>query len=125
MHKPCSEPFAMMGRALAATMLVLVTGAAGAQQAKPVKQPSPNPLDTIMNSHLWADVPEAKDFVRSSRPPSSTLDYKPFTAQVHDVERPKTRDAAGLKGLEQELDHAQSRNKQAGSTLNRAPKPGE
>jgi hypothetical protein len=73
---------------------------AHAQQAKT----GGSPLDTLMQSKLWADVPEAKDFVRETRPPPDSLAYQPVTGS--DPERPKPRSKAELQALESELEHA-------------------
>lgn len=80
-----------------------------------------SPLDTLMNTRLWADVPEAKDFVRESRPPSGSLSYQPLTGV--DPERPKPRTEEELKALESELDQAAARNSRRGGNLGR-PKAG-
>ncbi len=69
-----------------------------------------SPLDTIMSTHLFADVPEAKDFVRESRPPPETLDYQPLTGP--DREGPKLKTKDELKALESELETAAARNEQ-------------
>ncbi|VFU08940.1 conserved protein of unknown function [Methylocella tundrae] len=68
------------------------------------KNPTGSPLDTLMKTRLWADVPEAKDFVRQSRPPQDTLDYRPTTGT--DPERPKPRTKAELDALQSELESA-------------------
>jgi hypothetical protein len=69
-----------------------------------------SPLDTIMSTHLFADVPEAKDFVRESRPPPNTLDYLPLTGP--DREGPKLKTKDELKALETELESAGVHNEQ-------------
>jgi hypothetical protein len=69
-----------------------------------------SPLDTIMSTHLFADVPEAKDFVRESRPPPDTLDYQPLTGP--DREGPKLKTKDELKALESELEAAAVHNEQ-------------
>jgi hypothetical protein len=66
------------------------------------------PLDTLMHTKIWADVPEAKDFVRETRPPPDSLAYQPVTGT--DPERPKLRSKAELKALESELEGAASHN---------------
>ena len=63
-----------------------------------------SPLDTIMNTKIWADVPEAKDFVRDSRPPADSLSYQPLNGV--DPERPKPRSKAELQALQGELEQA-------------------
>jgi hypothetical protein len=69
-----------------------------------------SPLDTIMNTHLFADVPDAKDFVRESRPAPDALDYLPLTGP--DREGPKLRTKDELKALESELESAAVHNEQ-------------
>ncbi len=75
-----------------------------AQEAKP----GGSPLDTLMHTKIWADVPEAKDFVRETRPPPDSLAYRPVTGT--DPERPKLRSKVELESLESELERAASHN---------------
>lgn len=83
--------------------------AAPAQKTRiKTKNPTGSPLDTLMKTRLWADVPTAKDFVRQSRPPQDTLDYRPTTGT--DPERPKPRTNAELDALKSELESAAARN---------------
>ena len=70
-----------------------------------------SPLDTILSTHFFADVPEAKDFVRDSRPPPGTLDYQPVTGPGR--EGPKLKNKDELKALESELEKAAARNEEA------------
>ena len=77
---------------------------AHAQEAKP----GGSPLDTLMHTKIWADVPEAKDFVRETQPPPDSLAYQPVTGT--DPERPKLRSKAELEDLESELEGAAARN---------------
>lgn len=73
----------------------------------------PSPLDTLMHTKIWADVPEAKDFVRETRPPPDNLTYQPVTGT--DPERPKLKSKAELEALESELELSTARNnKKAG-----------
>jgi hypothetical protein len=66
-----------------------------------------------MHTKIWADVPEAKDFVRETRPPPDSLAYQPVTGT--DPERPKLRSRAELEALESELTRGLSHNdRQAG-----------
>jgi hypothetical protein len=69
-----------------------------------------SPLDTIMSTHLFADVPEAKDFVRESRPPPEALDYQPVTGA--DREGPKLKNKDELKALQSELETAAAHNEE-------------
>jgi hypothetical protein len=80
-----------------------------AQEAKP----GGSPLDTLMHTKIWADVPEAKEFVRDTRPPPDSLAYQPVTGT--DPERPKLRSKTELEALESELERAAAHNdKKAG-----------
>jgi hypothetical protein len=63
-----------------------------------------SPLATIMQTKLWADTPEPKDFVKDHRPPAESLKFQPLTGT--DPERPKVRTPAELKDLETELEAA-------------------
>jgi hypothetical protein len=96
------------------TILTLVMSGANASAQTPGNQPvsavpskpRPNPygspLDTLMSTHLWADVPPARDFVKTSRPDPAKLEYTPLTGQ--DPTRPTPRDAAGVAALQAELE---------------------
>ncbi len=83
-------------------------------EPKPKKERHRNtPLDTIMQTRIWADVPEAKDFVKEHRPDREKLKYQPVTGT--DPERPKPRTPAELKDLESELETARvNTDKRAG-----------
>lgn len=61
-----------------------------------------------MHTKIWADVPEAKDFVRDTRPPPDSLAYRPVTGT--DPGRPKLRSKAELEDLESELERAAAHN---------------
>lgn len=78
---------------------------AHAQQAKTT---GGSPLDTLMSTRIWADVPEAKDFVRAARPAPDSLTYQPVTGT--DPERPKLRNETELKALASELESALAQN---------------
>jgi hypothetical protein len=67
-----------------------------------------SPLDTLMHTKIWADVPEAKDFVRETRPPPDSLGYQPVTGT--DPERPKLRSKVELEALKNELERAAAHN---------------
>lgn len=79
-------------------------------QPKPGSKQSPQPygggtpLDVILNTRFWTDVPEAKDFVKATRPPEDTLEYQPTAGK--DIVRPKLRTSAELKDMEEELERA-------------------
>lgn len=69
------------------------------------------PLDTLMKSHLTTTVPEAKDFVRESRPDAKALDYTPLSGEsAPDPDRPKPRDKANVEALQAELERDGARN---------------
>jgi hypothetical protein len=85
--------------------LVLVSGSFALAQ-DPAKPDSP--LDTIMKTRIWADVPEAKDFVRQTRPSSDALDYQPTNGVS--AERPALRTKGELEAMQAELEGAGSRN---------------
>ena len=74
-----------------------------------------------MQTRLWADVPEAKDFVRKARPPQDTLDYKPTTGSY--PKRPKPRTPAELDALKSELESAARRNQARAGQLKSAKAP--
>jgi hypothetical protein len=86
-----------------------------------------SPLATIMQTRIWADTPEPKDFVKDHRPPASRLNYQPLTGS--DPERPKLRTPAELKDLETELEAARVKaDKKAGikpaaAVVSNKPKP--
>lgn len=75
-----------------------------AQEAKP----GGSPLDTLMRTKIWADVPDAKDFVRETRPPPDSLAYQPVTGT--DPARPKLRSKAEIEALQSELERAAAHN---------------
>ncbi len=80
-----------------------------------------------MQTRIWADTPEPKDFVKDHRPPASRLNYQPLTGS--DPERPKLRTPAELKDLETELEAARVKaDKKAGikpaaAVVSNKPKP--
>lgn len=82
-----------------------------AKSAHPKFNPYQSPLATIMQTHLKADVPEAHDFVRESRPDAKTLDYSPLQSQLGpDPIRPKPRDGANISALQAELEASIAHN---------------
>ncbi len=81
----------------------------------------PSPLDTLMHTKIWADVPEAKDFVRETRRPPDNLTYQPVTGT--DPERPKLKSKAELEALENELERAATRNNKKAGKLPSIKKP--
>ena len=100
---------------LACGLSTTAASSAAAQQAPtPAKhKPKPNgsPLDTIMSSHLWTSVPQARDFVRDSRPAHKDMTYTPLTSQLgKDPDRPKPRDPANVLALQAELEQSIAHN---------------
>ena len=91
---------------LAIAAVATVPPVAFAQSESPPLKPKPNPyaspLDTLMSTHLWTDVPPMKDFVTATHPDPQKLEYAPLVGQ--DPERPKLRDAAGVAALQAELE---------------------
>lgn len=82
--------------------------AVAAPQKRKTRNPTGSPLDTLMNTKLFADVPEAKDFVRATRPPAQSLEFKPTTGT--DPARPKPRTGPELDALRSELEGAARKN---------------
>jgi len=82
--------------------------AAPGLHAEDEKKTGGSPLDTIMHTKIWADVPEAKDFVRQSRRPSDDLDYQPTTGA--DPTRPTPRTKSELEALRSELETGIAQN---------------
>lgn len=101
----------------AAALGVFLFAGAGLH-AEDAKNPSGSPLDTIMHTKLWADVPEAKDFVREKRPAIDSLDYQP-TART-DPKRPTPRTKAELETLRSELESGIAHNEASAGRRNRA-----
>ncbi|WP_139223604.1 hypothetical protein [Methylocapsa palsarum] len=99
----------------AALGLFLGSGFCAFAQSPP--KPPDSPLDTIMKTRLWADVPEAKDFVRQTRPPSDALEYQP----THGVapERPALRTKSELEAMQAELEGTRSHNQAKASQRKR------
>ena len=84
---------------------------ATAKPASHKPDPYQSPLATIMSSHLRADVPEAQDFVRESRPAAKDLKYTPLQSQLGpDPVRPKPRDPANVMALQAELEASITHN---------------
>ena len=93
----------------------LTLASAAAQQAQPApKQPygGGTPLDVIMHTKLWVDVPKMRDFVSAARPPEKSLDYIP-TSVGTEPKRPPLRTSAQLQQMEDELENAGARNEKA------------
>ncbi len=106
-------------------LLALATGFAGAQadgtQAKQPHNKYGSPLDTMMSTRLWTDVPEAKDFVKATRPDPARLNYTPLTGV--DPDRPKARDKANVEALQAELERDRLENERRGHGPHPTAKP--
>ena len=109
---PCSVGTLVAGT-LAASLACLSAGPAAAQKVHNTYGVSP--LDTLMNTHITTDVPDAKDFVRATSPDKKDLDYTPLTGV--EPERPKPRSPAEVKALQAELEGAGARNEQRAKGL--------
>ncbi|REF84215.1 hypothetical protein DES32_3062 [Methylovirgula ligni] len=99
----------------------LTLAPAAAQQAQPApKHPygGGTPLDVVMHTKLWTDVPEMRDFVKAARPPEKSLDYIP-TAIGTEPKRPPLRSSAQLQQMEDELENAGVRNETAAGVRTR------
>jgi hypothetical protein len=92
---------------VAALLVFVLVGGAQAEGLK-VHNTYGSPLETLKNTHLTTTVPDAKDFVRQTRPDASKLDYTPLTGT--DPERPKPRDPKGVEALQAELEGAGAKN---------------
>lgn len=107
--------------AVAVSALPLLFVASGGYAQAPASDPKPaynkygSPLDTLMSTRLWTDVPPAQGFVRETHPNTKDLDYTPLTGT--DPERPKPRDAANVKALQAELERDGAQNEKKGRAL--------
>jgi hypothetical protein len=104
-----------MRRSLVLACALSLLASAGFAEDQDKKKPKHRntPLDTILQTRLWTDVPEPKDFVKDRRPNPEKLKYQPVTGT--DPERPKLRTPGELKDLETELEAARLHaDKQAG-----------
>lgn len=86
------------------------------------KPPKPygggSPLDVLMHTKLWEDVPEAKGFVKDNRPPLDALQYQPTQdrATLTDgppAPHPQILNGNQLQSLQGELEHAGANNEKA------------
>ena len=87
---------------------------------KPLRDKYGSPLDTLMSTHLWTDVPAAQDFVTQTRPDTKGLAYQPLTGT--DPDRPKPRDAANIQALQAELQSDGVKNERKARVLRPAVK---
>lgn len=78
------------------------------QPARVQKPPEPygggTPLDVLMHTKLWEDVPQPKDFVKQSRPPEDALQYQP--TQGNDPKGAQLLNSDQLDSMQDELEHA-------------------
>lgn len=119
---PCGALMAQTAdpQAQAATAPVTAPASTPAPQPKKKRNPTGSPLDTLMSTRLFADVPEAKDFVRETRQPPDSLEFKPTAGT--DPDRPKVRTKTELDALQNELEGAARKNA-ARAGLRSAEKP--
>lgn len=94
---------------------------AAARPKKRTRNPTGSPLDTLLSTRLWADVPEAKDFVRQNRPSMDSLEFKPTAGT--DPQRPKPRTKTELDALRAELETAGQQNAARAASLRAAARP--
>jgi hypothetical protein len=91
---------------------VLALAPAAAQQTQPAQPAQPygggTPLDVILHTRLWTDVPDMKPFVKAARPAESSLDYTPTTAK--EPTRPPLDTKAQLQQMEDDLENAGAHN---------------
>lgn len=93
---------------------ILMLAPVAAQQAQPAPQQpygGGTPLDVIMHSKLWTDVPEMPDFVRAARPPEQSLQFIPTGGT--EPTRPPLRNSTQLQQMQDELENAGARNEAA------------
>ncbi|HLH10764.1 MAG TPA: hypothetical protein VKV77_02670 [Methylovirgula sp.] len=74
------------------------------QQKPPQPYGGGTPLDVILNTRFWTDVPEAQDFVKAARPPEDSLEYQSTGGK--DITRPRPDTPEQLKSMEDELERA-------------------
>jgi len=105
-YSPLFQRTAKTGLFLTTTCALFLQASPALADDQPVKKPKHRntPLDTVLQTRLWTDVPEAKDFVKEHRPEADKLKYQPAWGKV--PERPKLRDAAQLQDLDKELEAA-------------------
>ena len=96
------------------------TASRASTPAKPPRDKYGSPLDTLMTTHLWTDVPPARDFVTQTRPDKTKQDYTPLTGV--DPDRPKPRDKANISALQAELESDMAKNEAKGRVLRPTPK---
>ena len=95
---------------------IVMAGATSAPAwAQKVHNTYGSPLDTLVNTHLTTDVPQAQDFVRQTSPDRKSLDYTPLTGA--DPARPKPRDPKQVEALQAELEVAGAKNEQRAKGL--------
>jgi hypothetical protein len=118
---PAQTPPAPAGAAPAPAPAAPAAAAPAPASARKIRNPTGSPLDTLMQTRIFADVPEAKDFVRERRPAPETLDFKPTTGT--DPERPKPRTKTELDALQSELESAAQKNAARAGLRGKPAKP--
>jgi hypothetical protein len=109
----------VMRSAILATCMLL--GSAAGLRAQATGTVSGSPLDTIMSTRFWTDVPEAKGFVQRTRPDPETLDYR--TPYATEDARPRPRSATEVEALTRELESADAQNRARAVTAAPLPAP--
>jgi hypothetical protein len=129
MHAPVDGP-SQAGDVVSKSMLVvawilaacLVLASAAAVRAQGSGTVSGSPLDTMMNTRFWTDVPEPKDFVLRARPAPKSLDFR--TPYAVDDRRPRPRGKAEVEALTRDLEQASARNRALAGAGTPPPKSG-
>ena len=91
---PCGAVMAQTAdpQAQAATAPATAPAPTPAPQPRKKRNPTGSPLDTLMSTRLFADVPEAKDFVRETRrspiPSSSSRRPEPIPSGRRSEQKP-------------------------------------
>ncbi len=97
-------------------MGILTLGPAAAQQSQPATKPAPQPygggtpLDVILHTRYWTDVPDMRDFVKAARPAEGSLQFTPTGGT--EPKRPPLRNATQLQQMQNELENAGAHSEQ-------------
>jgi len=105
-YSPLFRRTAKTGLFLTTTCALFLQASPTMADDQPAKKPKHRntPLDTILQTRLWTDVPDAKDFVKEHRPDPDSLKYQSTWGTL--PERPKLRNESELKDLDKELETA-------------------
>jgi len=105
-YSPLFQRTAKTGLFLTTTCALFLQASPTMADDQPAKKPKHRntPLDTVLQTRLWTDVPEAKDFVKEHRPETDKLNYQPTWGKL--PERPKLRNESQLQDLDKELEAA-------------------